>query len=84
MSKATLIRRSISAVVAAALVVAVVVVVSQAADSGSAAPVTTASPLTAQTATRGDLVKTSKADGTLEYSDTLTVWHRIDEQKATA
>jgi len=84
MSKATLIRRSISAVVAAAVVVAVVVVVSQAADSGSAAPVTTASPLTAQTATRGDLVKTSKADGTLEYSDTLTVWHRIDGQKATA
>lgn len=84
MSRMRPVRWMISIVIAGAVVVGVVLVVSQTTDNGSAAPVTTASPLSPASVTRGDLVKTSKADGTLEYSDTLTVWHRIAGQKATA
>jgi len=74
----------LSVLVIGAVAVAVVFVVSRTTDNGSSAPVTTVSPLTAEPIAKGKLVRTSKADGTLEYSDTLTVWHRIAGQKATA
>ena len=81
---ASAIRWVVSTLVLAALSVGVVLVVNRSGAHSSAAPVTTASPLSPQTITKGDLVKTSKADGTLEYADTFTVWHRIEGQKATA
>lgn len=75
--------RTVAGLIAAAAVIcAVVLVVSRATDSGTSAPVTTVSPLSPATVTRGALVKTVKVDGTLQYSDTLTVWHRISGQPA--